>query len=74
MSDKPAAAPQPPRNSEPADAFRKARARDHSAHEDKNEELEEGLEDTFPASDPVSYESSGVAGKPPKDRTQSEDK
>ena len=30
------------------------------------EELEEGLEDTFPASDPVSATSTTVSGSPPK--------
>lgn len=31
-------------------------------------ELEEGLEDTFPASDPVSVTTSVTAGRPPKER------
>ncbi len=31
-----------------------------------NEELEEGLEDTFPASDPVSVTSSAIPGGPAK--------
>lgn len=30
----------------------------------KEEELDEGLEDTFPASDPVSVTSSSVPGRP----------
>ncbi len=68
MSDKPAATPQPPHNSEAAEAFRKARAKQGSAHPDNDEELQEGLEDTFPASDPISHDSAGVPGKPPKDR------
>ena len=72
MSMKPAAALQPPRTSEAADAFRKDRARHDSAQPNPEEELQEGLEDTFPASDPVSHDSAGVAGKPPKDR-QSQD-
>ncbi|MEP9372471.1 hypothetical protein [Mesorhizobium sp. KR1-2] len=32
----------------------------------KEEELEEGLEDTFPASDPVSVISTSIAGRPKK--------
>lgn len=32
------------------------------------EELEEGLEDTFPASDPVSVTGSSISGKPAKPR------
>ena len=68
MSTKPAAAPQPPRHSEAADAFRKERARQGSAQPNAEDELQEGLEDTFPASDPVSHDSAGVAGRPPKDR------
>jgi hypothetical protein len=68
MSTKPSAAPQPPRTSEAAEAFRKERAKHGSAQPDTEDELQEGLEDTFPASDPVSYDSAGVAGKPPKDR------
>lgn len=72
MSTRPSAAPQPPRTSEPAEAFRKERARQGSAQPDQEDELQEGLEDTFPASDPVSHDSAGVPGKPPKDR-QSQD-
>ena len=34
----------------------------------KEEELEEGLEDTFPASDPVSVTSTGHPGGPKKKR------
>jgi hypothetical protein len=68
MSTKPAAAPQSPRTSEAAEAFRKERARKGSVQSNPEEELQEGLEDTFPASDPVSYDSAGVPGKPPKDR------
>jgi nicotinate phosphoribosyltransferase len=30
------------------------------------EQLDEGLEDTFPASDPVSVTNSGITGPPPK--------
>ncbi len=68
MSGKPQAAPTPPRNSEPAEAFRKERARKGSGHENTEEELREGLEDTFPASDPVSNETTGIPGKPPADQ------
>jgi hypothetical protein len=32
----------------------------------KEEQLEEGLEDSFPASDPVSVTNSGITGPPPK--------
>ncbi len=32
----------------------------------KEEQLNEGLEDTFPASDPVSVTNSGITGPPPK--------
>ncbi|MFN3548634.1 MAG: hypothetical protein ACK4U0_14195 [Mesorhizobium sp.] len=67
MSMKPTAVPQQ-RTSEPAEAFRKERAREGSARPDAEQELQEGLEDTFPASDPVSHTSGSVAGKPPKDR------
>ncbi|NUS19626.1 MAG: hypothetical protein HOQ25_07520 [Mesorhizobium sp.] len=35
-------------------------------HEIEEEELEEGLEDTFPASDPVSITSSAIPGSPAK--------
>lgn len=35
-------------------------------HEIEEEELEEGLEDTFPASDPVSITSSSIPGGPAK--------
>ena len=34
--------------------------------EDMQEELEEGLEDTFPASDPVSITSTSIPGAPSK--------
>lgn len=43
-----------------------------SERPDAEKELQEGLEDTFPASDPVSHTSASVAGKPPRDR-QSQD-
>ncbi|TGQ51209.1 hypothetical protein EN836_25485 [Mesorhizobium sp. M1C.F.Ca.ET.193.01.1.1] len=35
-------------------------------HEIEEEELEEGLEDTFPASDPVSITSPSITGGPAK--------
>ncbi|RAZ92021.1 hypothetical protein DPM33_06050 [Mesorhizobium hawassense] len=35
-------------------------------HEIEEEELEEGLEDTFPASDPVSITSTSIPGAPAK--------
>ncbi|APH72144.1 hypothetical protein [Aquibium oceanicum] len=70
MSGKPQATPTPPHNSEAAEAFRKERAKKGSARENTEEELQEGLEDTFPASDPVSHETTGVPGKPPVDRDQ----
>ncbi|MDX8530518.1 hypothetical protein RFM41_02045 [Mesorhizobium sp. VK25A] len=35
-------------------------------HEIEEEELEEGLEDTFPASDPVSITGSSIPGAPAK--------
>jgi hypothetical protein len=34
----------------------------------REDELEEGLEDTFPASDPVSVTSSSIPGRPKKPR------
>ena len=34
--------------------------------DEREEELEEGLEDTFPASDPVSVTSSSIPGAPKK--------
>jgi len=42
-------------------------ARAEKAERDRREEeLEEGLEDSFPASDPVSVVSTGIPGAPPK--------
>ncbi|WP_192255499.1 hypothetical protein [Mesorhizobium silamurunense] len=35
-------------------------------HEVEDEELEEGLEDTFPASDPVSITGTSISGAPAK--------
>ncbi|WP_082407555.1 hypothetical protein [Mesorhizobium sp. 1M-11] len=37
----------------------------HSGH-DAEEELEEGLEDTFPASDPVAVTNTSISGAPAK--------
>ncbi|BCG85979.1 MULTISPECIES: hypothetical protein [unclassified Mesorhizobium] len=43
------------------------RSLEHERREaDAEEELEEGLEDTFPASDPVSITSSAIPGAPAK--------
>lgn len=67
MSSKPFGTEQE-RTSEAAAAFRKERAKEGSERRDVEEELQEGLEETFPASDPVSHASASVAGKPPKDR------
>ncbi|MBZ9987932.1 hypothetical protein LB572_12600 [Mesorhizobium sp. BH1-1-5] len=43
------------------------RSLEHERHREvEEEELEEGLEDTFPASDPVSITSSAIPGSPAK--------
>ncbi|TIN31687.1 MAG: hypothetical protein E5Y31_01175 [Mesorhizobium sp.] len=44
------------------------RSLEHERHEapSAEEELEEGLEDTFPASDPVSITGSSISGAPAK--------
>jgi len=42
----------------------KAEKKRGSAKQELDDELEEGLEDTFPASDPVSITSSAIAGGP----------
>ena len=39
---------------------------DERRHPDATEELEEGLEDTFPASDPVSITATAIPGAPLK--------
>ena len=44
---------------------REQRRQNHDADK-REEELEEGLEDTFPASDPVSVTSSSIPGGPKK--------
>jgi hypothetical protein len=36
------------------------------AKKDKEEQLDEGLEDTFPASDPISVTSTTIPGRPKK--------
>ncbi|PSM19938.1 MULTISPECIES: hypothetical protein [Nitratireductor] len=60
---KPVRKPETPRASPAADAFRKARAAGgNDLAENLEEELQEGLEDTFPASDSISAISSSVAG------------
>ena len=46
---------------------REKRRQKHEA-DVREEELEEGLEDTFPASDPVSVTSSSIPGGPKKKR------
>jgi len=40
--------------------------REQRRQKDKEEELDEGLEDTFPASDPVSVTSTSIPGGPKK--------
>ncbi len=53
-----------PRTSPAAEAFKKERSRHPLKPDvDHQEELEEGLEDTFPASDPVSTTSTTTTGK-----------
>ena len=47
-------------------ATRSLRAERKARTESQDEELEEGLEDTFPASDPVSVTSSTTTGAPKK--------
>ena len=48
---------------------REQRKQEHvSAAEELDDELEEGLEDTFPASDPVSVTSTAIPGAPKKPR------
>ncbi len=38
----------------------------HERPSDEEEQLQEGLEDTFPASDPVSVTQKGITGPPKK--------
>lgn len=48
---------------------REQRDQEHLSPKDElDEELEEALEDTFPASDPISLISSSIPGKPKKKR------
>ncbi|PLP57088.1 hypothetical protein CYK37_22910 [Mesorhizobium loti] len=56
---KSAASPKP----EKTEAVRSFEHERHSEH-DAEEELEEGLEDTFPASDPVAVTSTSISGAP----------
>ena len=60
-----------PSNSAPKSPVKKTsavRSLEHERHEASSaeEELEEGLEDTFPASDPVSITGSSISGAPAK--------
>ncbi|RVC48417.1 hypothetical protein [Mesorhizobium sp.] len=52
-------APKPPRKTAAVRSLEHERT-----HEVEEEELEEGLEDTFPASDPVSITSTAIPGGP----------
>jgi hypothetical protein len=58
-----------PSNSTPKSPVKKTpavRSLEHERHQAPNtdEELEEGLEDTFPASDPISITGTAIAGAP----------
>jgi hypothetical protein len=60
-----------PSNSAPKSPVKKSpavRSLEHEQHEASSaeEELEEGLEDTFPASDPVSITGTSISGAPAK--------
>ena len=60
-----------PSNSAPKSPVKKSaavRSLEHEQHEESSaeEELEEGLEDTFPASDPVSITGTSISGAPAK--------
>lgn len=60
-----------PSKSAPKSSVKKTaavRSLEHEQHEapSAEQELEEGLEDTFPASDPVSITSSAIPGAPAK--------
>ncbi|CAN7344802.1 hypothetical protein [Mesorhizobium sp. LjRoot246] len=60
-----------PSNSAPKSPVKKTpavRSLEHERHREVSaeEELEEGLEDTFPASDPVSITGSSISGAPEK--------
>ena len=56
-----------PKSSKKTDAVRSLEQ--EQRHEIEEEELEEGLEDTFPASDPVSITSTSLPGGPAKPGT-----
>ena len=60
-----------PSNSTPRSQAKKSpavRSREHERHEEPSaeQELEEGLEDTFPASDPISITGTAIPGAPAK--------
>ena len=60
-----------PSNSAPKSPFKKTsavRSLEHEQHgaSSAEEELEEGLEDTFPASDPISITGTSISGAPAK--------
>lgn len=49
------------------DDKKNARKQDDEAKKAREDELEEGLEDTFPASDPVSPTGSSITGAPKRE-------
>ena len=60
-----------PSNSAPRSQAKKSpavRSLEHEQHEEPSaeQELEEGLEDTFPASDPISITGTAIPGAPAK--------
>ncbi|SDA71619.1 hypothetical protein [Mesorhizobium qingshengii] len=60
-----------PSNSTPRSQAKKSpavRSLEHEQHEEPSaeQELEEGLEDTFPASDPISITGTAIPGAPAK--------
>ncbi|WP_214472053.1 hypothetical protein [Mesorhizobium sp. dw_380] len=57
-----------PKSPQPKAKTAAVRSLEHERHREANaeEELEEGLEDTFPASDPVSITSPAIPGAPAK--------
>lgn len=52
--------------SEPKSAAAVSLEAERRRRQNQEEQLDEGLEDTFPASDPVSVTSSSITGPPPK--------
>lgn len=56
----------PEKESPAARSLRAEQARQARVGQDHEDELEEALEDTFPASDPVSLTSSTTSGAPPR--------